>query len=621
MPLNTTKVNSLRHNEYYGLQDTFDNLYKESKEGKVFDSLMEVITSHKNILLAYRNIKSNTGSNTPGTDKLTIKSIGKLPPDKMVDKVRRILKNYQPKSVRRKEISKPNGKMRPLGIPCIWDRLIQQCILQVLEPICEAKFSDRSHGFRPNRSCETAIAQTYQYIQRQGLHYAIEFDIKGFFDNVNHSKLIKQIWTLGIRDKHLLYIIRKILQAPIQMPDKSLTKPDKGTPQGGILSPLLSNIVLNELDKWIESQWVNNPVRLKYSKRRNKNGTICYSNGYNAMKKTNLKEIYIVRYADDFRILCRTRIAAVKTKIATEMWLKERLKLEVSPEKTRIINLKRQYSEFLGFKIKLRNKGSKQVVKSHMSDKTKKNATLKLKQQVKKMQRPKDDKNEYQELQEFNAMVLGLHNYYRIATNINLDFAVIGRQVAITIKNRLRNRLKRKTGYKDMNNAIIKRYGKSKQIKFLHGYPMAVVSYVQTKNPMNKKKSINKYTPEGRKEIHDNLQIDPKILEYLMLNPVTGQSLEYADNRISLYSAQKGRCAVTGELMDYDDIHCHHSLPKRLGGTDEYQNLALVRKTVHQLIHATLPKTIDRLLKSLNLNDKQIKKLNKFRTTAQLVEI
>lgn len=618
--MNTTKVNNLRHNEYYGLQDTFDNLYKESNEGKVFDNLMEVIASHQNILLAYRNIKSNIGSNTPGTDKLTIKSIGKLPPDKMVDKVRRILKNYQPKPVRRKEIPKPNGKTRPLGIPCIWDRLIQQCILQVLEPICEAKFSDKSHGFRPNRSCETAIARTYQYIQRQGLHYAIEFDIKGFFDNVNHSKLIKQIWAMGIRDKHLLYIIRKILRAPIRMPDNSLIRPDKGTPQGGILSPLLSNIVLHELDKWIESQWVKNPIRLKYSISYAENGTINYTAGYKAMRKTNLKEMYIVRYADDFRIFCRTRTAAVKTKIATEMWLKERLKLETSPEKTRIVNLKRQYSEFLGFKIKVRNKGKKKVVKSHMSDKAIRNATLKLKQQVKNMQRPKDEKHEYQELQKFNAMVLGLHNYYRIATNINLDFSIIGRQVAIVTKNRLKGRLS-KIGNKVLNNAITKRYGKSKQMQYLHGYPMAVVSYVQTKNPMHKKKSINKYTPEGRREIHNKLQTDPSVFQYLMLSPITGQSLEYADNRISLYSAQKGRCAITKELMDCDDIHCHHILPKKLGGTDKYQNLVLVSKTVHQLIHATLPETIDRHLKSLNLDDKQIKKLNKFRSKAQLTTI
>ena len=108
-----------------------------------------------------------------------------------------------------------------------------------MEPICEAKFSDNSYGFRPQRCVEHAIQATYRLAQRSKLHYVIEFDIKSFFDNVNHTKLIKQIWALGIRDKHLIWIIKQILRAPIKMPDGKLIHPDKGTPQGGIISPLL----------------------------------------------------------------------------------------------------------------------------------------------------------------------------------------------------------------------------------------------------------------------------------------------------------------------------------------------------------------------------------------------
>lgn len=137
--------------------------------------------------------------------------------------------------------------MRPLGIPTIVGRLVQQCILQVMEPICEAKFYERSNGFRPNRSAENAIAQCYKMINLQKLYFVVDVDIKGFFDNVNHTKLIQQIWHMGIRDKKLLCIIREMLKAPIIMPDGTVEHPVKGTPQGGILSPLLSNIVLNTL--------------------------------------------------------------------------------------------------------------------------------------------------------------------------------------------------------------------------------------------------------------------------------------------------------------------------------------------------------------------------------------
>lgn len=251
-------VDDLRHAEYYGMQPVFDELYRKSKSGEIFTNLMEIILRRENILLAYRNIKTNGGSYTAGTDNRNITDIGSRTPEEVVEKVRFIVTGsrhgYRPKPVRRKDIPKPNGKTRPLGIPCIWDRLIQQCIKQVMEPICEAQFSDNSYGFRPNRSVEHAIARTYSLMQVTHLHYVIEFDIKGFFDNVNHSKLIKQIWAMGIRDKQLIFAIKRILTAPIRMPDGTTILPDKGTPQGGIISPLLANIVLNELDHWVESQ-------------------------------------------------------------------------------------------------------------------------------------------------------------------------------------------------------------------------------------------------------------------------------------------------------------------------------------------------------------------------------
>ena len=393
-------VDNIRHAEYYEMLKIFDELYSKSEKGEKFNNLMEFILKRENILLAYRNMKTNSGSMTAGTDGLTIKDIGKLPPDEVVKIVRYILvgskHGYRPKPVRRKEIPKPydKTKTRPLGIPCIWDRLIQQCIKQVLEPICEAKFSDNSYGFRPNRSVEHAIASTYNKLQISHLHYVIEFDIKGFFDNVNHSKLIRQIWTMGIQDKHLIDKIKRILKAPIKMENGVIIQPNKGTPQGGIISPLLANIVLNELDHWVESQWQKHPVIKKFTVRKNKSGCEIHSNAYTGMRKTKLKEMYIVRYADDFRIFCRTRKDAEKVKIAITQWLETRLRLEISQEKTRIVNVKRRYSEFLGFKIKVQNKGKKKVVKSRISDKQLKQIKNKLLEQAKRIAKPREGKTE-----------------------------------------------------------------------------------------------------------------------------------------------------------------------------------------------------------------------------------
>ena len=192
------KRKALRYAEYYDLTAIFDELYAGSKAGKIFTNLLEIIASSDNILMAYREIKRNKGSSTAGTDKLTIRDLEKIPPNEFVQCIRKKLEWYKPKPVKRVEIPKANGKMRPLGIPSIWDRIVQQCILQVLEPICEARFHKRSNGFRPNRSTEHAIAQCMRMMQRQHLHYVVDIDIEGFFDHVDHTKLRKQMWAMGI---------------------------------------------------------------------------------------------------------------------------------------------------------------------------------------------------------------------------------------------------------------------------------------------------------------------------------------------------------------------------------------------------------------------------------------
>ena len=174
-------------------------------------------------------------------------------------------------------------------------------ILQVMEPICEAKFSENSNGFRPNRSAETAIAQCCRLIQVQHLYHVVDLDIKGFFDNINHTKLIRQIWSLGIRDKKLLCIIKQMLKAPVILPNGEKIYPTKGTPQGGILSPLLANIVLNELDWWIASQWENMPTRTEFTIRQNRAGAEIKSHVYRALRRSNLKEMHSVRYGSRSR--------------------------------------------------------------------------------------------------------------------------------------------------------------------------------------------------------------------------------------------------------------------------------------------------------------------------------
>lgn len=620
------KKDKLRHAEYYDFQEIQDKLYADSSKGKVFKHLVEIIVLPQNIRLAYRNIKKNHGSMTPGTDGKTITDLATLSDEQLISSVQHKLGWYVPQSVRRVEIPKGNDptKKRPLGIPTIMDRLIQQCVLQVMEPICEAKFHDHSYGFRPNRNQQHAIAQVHKDMQRSNLHYVVDIDIKGFFDNVNHGKLLKQLWTMGIHDKKLLSILSAMLKAEVA----GIGFPEVGTPQGGIISPLLSNVVLNELDWWLASQWEEIPTEFPYKETVNPNGSVSKSHKFAALRRTKLKEVTCVRYADDFKIFTNSYQNAVKLFHATKSWLHERLSLEISPEKSKVINLKEQYSEFLGFKLKVIPRGkrsnghTKYVVESHIREKSIAKIKPNLKRLIYDIEFPSQGKRtEYQAICRYNVYVMGIHDYYQLATKVCDDLTPFALSVHKSLRARLKERVKTAKQVRkrklpcEVPKVIRERYGKSKQLRYVAGHAVVPVGYIRHKPPKSMNRKINSYTPEGRAEIHKNLdRIDMTVLHYLMRNPVLYRSIEYNDNRLSLYSAQMGKCAVSGKVLSIGDIHCHHKVPRHLGGKDNYQNLVLVCEDVHHLIHATNPDTIRKYMEILNLDQKQKEKLNKLRS-------
>lgn len=600
----TTKKQKIRNNEYYNIQEMFDDLYDKSKNKKLkFKNLMQYVLDERNIELAYRNIKKNKGSKTKGTNSKTIVDISTMETEEVVNYVRKRLINYQPQKVRRVEIPKANGSKRPLGIPTIEDRLIQQCILQVLEPICEAKFYNHNYGFRPNRSAHNAVGRAMYLANKAKLEYVVDIDIKGFFDNVNHSKLLKQMWSMRIQDKNLICIIGKMLKAPIE----GIGVPNKGTPQGGILSPLLSNIVLNELDWWIADQWESFETNHNYDRIDSRNNTIIKSHKYRALRKSKMKEIYIVRYADDFKIFCKNYEMAKKIYIATKNWLSERLQLEISTEKSKIVNLNKNYSEFLGFRMKLMKKNKGKVIKSRMSEKSIKKVKEKIKEKI-------DGLNENTSISanKYNATILGVHNYYKVATHVNRDFRKINHQVSKNLFNQTKNI---KTKISKYSQSFMKFYGNYNG-KFIgiQGIALYPIYGVTTKTIYNFKQETCNYTEKGRELIHQNLKKISWIdLQYLMENPKVNESIEYNDNRISLYVGQNGLCAITKEPLDIENMDCHHKIPKYLGGTDEYQNLILVTREVHILIHATREETINKILQNLKIGQTGIKKINKLR--------
>mgnify|MGYP002624312082 CR=1 FL=1 len=378
------------------------------------------------------------------------------------------------------------------------------------------------------------------------------------------------------------------------------------------MSPLLANVVLNELDQWISSQWETFKMRKPYKPYYRENGVKDNSSQYKRLRETSrLKNMFIVRYADDFKIFCRNARDADKIFHAVRKWLKERLHLEINPEKSRVVNLHNRYSEFIGLKLKVQKKRrTKWTAVSHVSDKAKAAAVKNIKAAFKKMLNTEGEMRQYQAISRYNALIIGLHNYYQMATMVSEDFNDIEWKTGRQVKSQLRKQGAVKTTAgrgKDgkARDEIEKRYGKSKRMWYLRGHAIAPVGYVRTRNALSRDRSINRYSEEGRKKRHANLGVDMRTMLWLMRNPPKGSSVEYADNRIALYSAQKGKCAVTRAELKIGDIHCHHVKPRSKGGTDSYDNLILITEAAHKLIHATKPETIQKYMEAISPTAKQ----------------
>ena len=284
-------------------------MYKFYNErGVTTMDLIEVITSKENLNRAYKKVVSNKGAS--GIDEMTVKELGNYireHKDEIISSLRN--RTYMPKPVRRVYIPKSNGKKRPLGIPTVLDRTIQQAIAQPISDIYENIFSDYSYGFRPNRSCHDAIKQALIYLN-QGNEWVIDIDIEQFFDKVNHDKLI-QILREQVNDSTTLNLIRKYLRAGVM--EKGIEKATKtGVPQGGPLSVILSNIYLDKLDKELEERGLR-----------------------------------FTRYADDVLIFTKSEKAANRVMNSITKWLEKKLFLKVNATKTKVVKPIR--SKYLGF--------------------------------------------------------------------------------------------------------------------------------------------------------------------------------------------------------------------------------------------------------------------------------
>jgi RNA-directed DNA polymerase len=279
-------------------------------------SLMEQVCDPKNLLRAYRRVRSNKGK--PGVDGMTVHELADWLRTNHAALTASLLEGtYRPQPVRGVRIPKPGGGQRQLGIPVVVDRLVQQMILQVLEPILDPTFSDSSYGFRPGRSPHMALEQARQYVNRDGREFVVDLDLEKFFDRVNHDILMSRI-ARRIGDKRLLLIIRRFLQAGLMQDGVCVTR-EEGTPQGGPLSPLLANLLLDDLDQLLDSR------------------------GHR-----------FCRYADDCNIYVRSLAAGQRVMQSVTRFLEGKLKLPVNREKSAVAPVGER--KFLGHRLLLNGK-------------------------------------------------------------------------------------------------------------------------------------------------------------------------------------------------------------------------------------------------------------------------
>jgi hypothetical protein len=296
---------------------------------------------------------------------------------------------------------------------------------------------------------------------------------------------------------------------------------------------------------------------------------------------------------------------------------RERLKLDISTEKLQIVNLRKRESEFLGFTIRAESKGKKRV--AHTGIKRKK--WKKLKEQAKNHIRRMKDSPTIQNALRFNSFVLGVHNYFNRATHVNLTFSRLAYELKAFLYNQLRT--VGKYGHPKNPTSTYKKFYslgfKTFKIATVYLFPLG---NVKTVNAMNFSPTLSLFTEEGRKKIYDKLKPNiEKEISVLMKATIPNRTIEYLDNRISRFSMKMGKCEITGWDLSAHEVHCHHYVPRHLGGTDKFNNLRILHKNIHRLIHHKDNETIISEIQKFDLSKTIINKINQYRMECRLEKV
>ena len=564
------------------------------------------------IVTAVHNIKSNKGSKTAGVDEIKMDSYLQMPKQELIDLIQRKFHKYQPKPARRVYIPKSNGKQRPLGIPSAIDRVVQECMRIVLEPICEAQFYPHSYGFRPYRAQKHAIRDIVNVINAGCRSpdqpvWAVEGDIKGCFDNINHRLLLQKLWRMGIHDKRVLSIIKAMLKAGY-IESGIYYATTIGSPQGSILSPLLSNVYLNDFDWYIGRSYMEPHRQCKHK-----------CNDTRRLKWSGITPKYNYRFADDWVILTSTQAEALRLKRQLTKYFRYRMKLDLSQEKTYVTDLRTDGIHFLGFVVKAERKRktpdpatwSETLVGKPFPDMNRLTKKIcNLSKEVRRIGLFTQPNTQAAQIQYVNSIIMGLAQYlqpsicsaayHAIDRRVNNTALAVWKNLFPKRYNQMQVPLQtlcnlphRHEGYKSKTFAI-EIEGK------WFGITCAFITHAKYETrPCNQ--HMTPYTEEGRRIYvsyrtkHKPLPCDrPSINtpeDILLSAYARGKgwkaNFEYFMNREYAYNRDKGKCKCCGRFFS-DNLpkHCHHvnnKLP--VEKINKVSNLAWLCVPCHRMVH------------------------------------
>ena len=582
------------------LRALLDKLYQQSRETRetgerpAFKGLLEIMSAEATIVTAIHNIKSNHGSDTPGVDNKTMKRDYLQKSYKwVINDIRAAFEKFEPQKVRRKYIDKPGKKeKRPLGIPTIRDRIVQECMRIVMEPIMEAQFFEHSYGFRPMRDTAMALERLNFITFHTGYYWFVEGDISKCFDHIDHATLLRRLYHMGIKDRRVLQIIKQMLKAGVL--DECEVN-EEGTMQGGIISPLLANVYLDIMDEWVTKQWELKHTEHAYNQDSAKR---------RALKKTNLVPGFLVRYADDFVIITDSREHAEFWKASLQAFLETGMKLTLSKEKTLITDVRKKHACFLGYEFRVvKGKGEHGYVTRTRPDRERLCRKVDaLTDSIKKIPRETSREKLIDEINRINSQIRGVIQYYQCCTWVSVSMDKYGRKLQLAASRRLKQFKGKWIPAKETQNLprIHQNYRqKLPSVKYRDIYiGVTSLTFCQWQETRGKNPKETPYTEEGRdinfrrtKKKRIQARLDELYSENVSTAVLNGKwghlnNFEFVMNRAYALNRDRLKCRVCGKWLIDSTPYTHRINPRLpLDRVNRVNNLISVHRKCYQAIN------------------------------------